>query len=1523
MGNLQKPLVSVIVPTYNSQATIGRCLRSIKDQTYKRIEIIVVDRHSKDETTQIAKQYKVKLLFVTEERSTAKNYAARNAKGEFLLFLDSDMTLTSKTIEECINECLKKNVDAVTIPLKSTSQGLIGQCRKIERESLSNLSEFMEAPRFFKRKAFFKTGGFDEKLVCGEDFDFAQRFKNGGYKIGKVTSAIFHLEGNLSLFHILSKAYYYGKTFPALIKKKPREIVKRYVNIRLASLKTISPAFRTSTLILSFTLMKTLEFLAYFAGILIKLTHLILKKPIKPLKDWLLANRIIVINFTVLVLISIAIFRNFLFSQEWPGGGDVMGFISRAYLYGKDFRWLYMWRPYSFGFVENINAMDFFLMITFWIFRDPSWTVKVFMFLSYIIAAFSMYLFAYKYINKHVAALSASLIYVLNQWLFSQLTEAHVGIIFSYALAPLLFILFDNAFKTGKSKDIIFLSVGLSLFVTGFHPECIVIYGVFLVIFAFFFLFFPSKREKFKKRLYCTLKVSTLSFLLAFLLSAFFLFPFLANVRAPYFHLSYGYFIEEAFRHSYANMTDAFTLRAVENWGYINVVDVYSELGLPDFPVTIFFLFLLLSAYSTLLIRRDRYIAFFAFSTIISVFLAKGPNSPFGQFFIWAWSNIPYFSVFRAASRWIMMAIFSHAFFISLLVHYLTSYVEEKSFLHAGNKYFEAKMKSGKSSKIKKLWISVDLLNVLLKKTQRIIYILSIILLVFIFLSGFLSCFFFFSQGLQVYTPSEQYLAPYEWLAFQKDDYKVVSICRSPSEWHDPLSSESDFASSGMLTPLGWSHDIGFDSSFIHDKPLLQNGGWDFKARQFVDYLRFRLAREHLTENMYKILGPFAYYYIVIPSYSTNQTREFFLNQKGYRVLYNQSGMVLQNEYAAHRIFAANQSMFLVGGFESFDALCKIKSFDLSKTVLYYAPEYFYDDSLLYQKINQSQMFCFVNSNILDLAIISLGKDATLIHAADYGFSSLDMRKYWVKWSSWRIIGSYVLSGDVLTTVGNNKISFPFELSSEGLYNVYLRVGFAPSRGKLRLFVDGELIREFSPYFPLMSKIEWVNMGSLELTKGKHFITLENDGTGYNDIDAIAIVKPLDLEQQINEIMDNLQNFQGRLLYLLEAENAFLNSSNNDWFWTVKPYNGYVIRSESLGLNIAPLAIANATSQEEFMEAVRAIDGDPNTRWTSEKYVVPQCLELTWDTTQRLRGLRVIFENAYATDYAIQTWNGTCWINQVTVAGNKELERMHDFEKVVETNKLRIYITSFSDFSRVSIWELEVYSSEITSTSTTTLTIPREGRYMLAARVTTGPSYGKLYFQIGDDVYSIQCNSSTSQFEWHEVGPFHLTVGNVSINLSGVGVVELDEVLLYSLSSEEDSLSLSELFNSSSPNVSINYKKVNPCTYKVNINASDPFILIFSESYNPLWTAFSSGEEFSSTSAYSLVNSFYINKTGEFDIILYFKGQTYADIGLKTCLSTIVLIAIIVFIPKKKIERVKKQATSWGRKLWRLKSKMS
>lgn len=1493
----ESPLVSVIIPTCNAQNTIRQCLASVKKQTYHKIEILVVDRYSKDKTAQIAKKLGAKVFLLDEERSKAKNYAAEQAHGDFLLFIDSDMTLNSRIIEACVKLCLHKDVDAVIIPEKPVGEGLLGEWRKKEKASLYMHSEFVEIPRFFRKTAFLQVGGYDEKLVCGEDFDFFKRFKGKDYKIGRIDHEILHFEGELSVGKILSKAYYYGETIPALIKKDPAGTVKRYFSMRLTSINDVGPVFGSLGSIIGFAVMKFFEFAAYLLGFSSNLLYAFSeKRGIKTIKNVILKNKIIILNFLVILTVAIIIFRNFLFTDEWPGGGDVLGFISRAYLYGRDFRWLLMWRPYSFGFVEGINFMDFFLMLLYYIFRDPSWAVKTFLFLSYLTAGFSMYIFSYRYARVHAASLAASLVYILNQWLFSQLTEAHVDIVFSYALAPLIFIALDKALSTGKLRDILLLSVSLSLFATSFHPECIVIYGVFLILFVVFFVLYPTKMETVKTRFLRFLKTLLPSALLVFLFSAFFLIPFFMSVRSPYFHPSYEYPLEDAYLCSYSNMSDAFTLRAVERWGYINILDVYSEIGVVDFPLYSLLFAIFFLAYCVLLIHRNRYTIFFAVSMLISVFIAKGPSSPLGQVFIWAWLNIPHFAIFRAANRWVMMAIFSHAFFISLLTCYLLDYTKKKKYDKVNEFLFKIRLDANKISKNRRFAFSVDSFNVFSKKFHKILYFLSITLLILIFLSGFLSCFWFFSQGLQVYTPPKQYLAPYEWLSRQQDDFKVVSVGRSSHEWMISPEEYSDFASSAMWTTIGWGHDIGFDSVFIHDKPVLQDGGWDFMPRQFVDHLRFRLAREHLTDNLFKILGPFAYTYIVIPPYTTDKTREFFLNQEGYQTIYNDTAIILQNEYAMPRVFATTNSMLAVGGLESFDALCKIEGFNLNETTLFFAHTSSDSGSFESEALDKFQAVSFINSDILDLAMLSFTGGKNFIFTGNYGVPSINYTAYWVKMASWRRVGAYVLGGDTLTTSGKNRIDLPFELDADGYHDLWLRIGFAPSRGKLKIYVDGEPIPEIWTEAPLWSKLAWINITRLNLAKGSHSITLENDGTGYNDIDAIAILQPSELESEINEIMQTLQNFQGRILYLYEAESVSLDSSSKSWTWTVRPCDGYVARSESLGLNVAPFASANASSiswaDDYSFDAKYANDDDVRTRWASEKSVIPQWLELTWEEPQELLGVHLLFENAYAEDYSIQTWNGTNWVTQTEVVGNDALDRTHVFTEPVETNKLRIYITAFSIHDRVSLWELQAYAPGATS-SYAKITIPREGKYVLSARIAKGPNYGTLYFNVSGNLYSIPCYSPTSQFEWCEIGPFFFEVGEHVISVGGVGLVELDEFLVYSLKEGETYLALNDLFSSRDPQVSISYEQVNSCLFKVHVNANEPFTLIFSDTYNPLWKAFVNGKEISSNLAYSLVNSFYINKTGQFAVTIYFTGQRYADLGLTVSIVSFVSVFTI------------------------------
>lgn len=204
-----KPLVSVIVPTKNSSATLEACLRSIKEQTYAHIELIVVDNHSEDATREIARRFTDKVFEQGPERSAQRNFGAAKATGEFVLFVDSDMELTHTVVAECVACMEQKKIKGVIIPEESFGEGFWAQCKRLERSFYIGV-DAVEAARFFRKTDFDSVGGYNKALVSGEDWDLSDRIELLG-SLGRVSALIYHNEGHISLVKTLQKKFYYSQ----------------------------------------------------------------------------------------------------------------------------------------------------------------------------------------------------------------------------------------------------------------------------------------------------------------------------------------------------------------------------------------------------------------------------------------------------------------------------------------------------------------------------------------------------------------------------------------------------------------------------------------------------------------------------------------------------------------------------------------------------------------------------------------------------------------------------------------------------------------------------------------------------------------------------------------------------------------------------------------------------------------------------------------------------------------------------------------------------------------------------------------------------------------------------------------------------------------------------------------------------------------------------------------------------------------------------------------------------------------
>ena len=114
------PKVSVIVPFYNVEGYIEKCLETLVNQTLKEIEIILVNDGSTDRSIEIVKkfikEYPEKIVYLEKENgglSDARNFGLKHAKGEYIAFVDSDDYIEIDMYENMYNLAEKENSDMV------------------------------------------------------------------------------------------------------------------------------------------------------------------------------------------------------------------------------------------------------------------------------------------------------------------------------------------------------------------------------------------------------------------------------------------------------------------------------------------------------------------------------------------------------------------------------------------------------------------------------------------------------------------------------------------------------------------------------------------------------------------------------------------------------------------------------------------------------------------------------------------------------------------------------------------------------------------------------------------------------------------------------------------------------------------------------------------------------------------------------------------------------------------------------------------------------------------------------------------------------------------------------------------------------------------------------------------------------------------------------------------------------------------------------------------------------------------
>lgn len=173
-------MISIVIPTFNEEKSIGLTLNNLAKVTYSKFEVIVVDGYSDDETPKIVRNYdRVKLFMAEKGRGNQMNHGARKAKHEYILFLHADSLLKPSSLDSLMIEIRSKNVLWGWFPIKLNNSKLIYRIIELFANLRAKLTGIPLGDHaiFVRKDIFEKVGGYPD-IPLMEDLELVKKIRN-------------------------------------------------------------------------------------------------------------------------------------------------------------------------------------------------------------------------------------------------------------------------------------------------------------------------------------------------------------------------------------------------------------------------------------------------------------------------------------------------------------------------------------------------------------------------------------------------------------------------------------------------------------------------------------------------------------------------------------------------------------------------------------------------------------------------------------------------------------------------------------------------------------------------------------------------------------------------------------------------------------------------------------------------------------------------------------------------------------------------------------------------------------------------------------------------------------------------------------------------------------------------------------------------------------------------------------------------------------------------------------------------
>lgn len=211
-------MLSFIIPTLNEEENIGEVIDSIKTclPCNYNYEIVVIDNGSVDSTVKVAKAKGARVYSRPNDTISAlRNYGVINTSGEFIVFLDSDVLLKNNWGSRIGN--ILSDLKSKPLTVTGSICGIRGNACWIEKYwflpilNRKKINYINSGHLILHRNTFSIVGGFNEKLMTGEDYEFCQRAQQKGIRIINNTKLeVVHLGYPQTLFAFFKRERWHG-----------------------------------------------------------------------------------------------------------------------------------------------------------------------------------------------------------------------------------------------------------------------------------------------------------------------------------------------------------------------------------------------------------------------------------------------------------------------------------------------------------------------------------------------------------------------------------------------------------------------------------------------------------------------------------------------------------------------------------------------------------------------------------------------------------------------------------------------------------------------------------------------------------------------------------------------------------------------------------------------------------------------------------------------------------------------------------------------------------------------------------------------------------------------------------------------------------------------------------------------------------------------------------------------------------------------------------------------------------------